>query len=140
MRKIKFRGLSTVSGEWIYGDLIQRTTDFIFPSGVYTTKIYEYLIEIRPETKGQYTGLKDVNGIEIYEGDIVRITNNFQENEVDYNAQIIFKDGGFCAIDGTEDNYGVRRYRLLDYGLELEVIGNVHDIPEVLQEVDLSEL
>lgn len=82
----------------------------------------------------QSTGLRDRNGNEIFEGDIVKITNNLQENEVDYNALIIFKDGGFCAIDGTEDNFGLRRYRLSDFNIDLEIIGNIHEHPELLNQ------
>lgn len=83
----------------------------------------------------QYTGLKDENGAEIYEGDIIRITTNLQENGVDYSAQIIFKDGGFCAIDGVEDNYGVRRYRLSDFGYKLKILGNIYENNELLEEL-----
>lgn len=82
----------------------------------------------------QSTGLKDKNGKEIFGGDIVRIINNLQENEVDYNAQIVFKDGGFCAVDGTEDNYSIRRYNLHAFGMELKIIGNVHEHPGLLKE------
>lgn len=77
------------------------------------------------------TGLKDVNDIEIYEGDIVRI---FSSDGIDYNAQIIFKDGGFCAIDGTKDNYSTIRYKLCEFDLNLDVIGNIYEDFELLDE------
>ncbi|WP_368909094.1 YopX family protein [Staphylococcus epidermidis] len=77
------------------------------------------------------TGLKDVNDIEIYEGDIVRI---FSNDGIDYNAQIIFKDGGFCSIDGTKDNYSTIRYKLCEFDLNLDVIGNIYEDIELLDE------
>lgn len=78
----------------------------------------------------QSTGLKDKNGVEIFERDIVHLTS---DEGIDYNALIVFKDGGFCAIDGAESNYGFRRYDLSRFDLYLDVIGNVHENIELLE-------
>lgn len=131
MREIKFRGLSTVSGEWIYGDLIQRTTDFIFPAGVYTTKIYEYLVEIRPETKGQYTGFKDRNGTEIYEGDILEVASK------DLKFQVVYEEPSFNRkwIDDISKRYREHLTEPLAWNTYIicEVIGNIYENPELLE-------
>lgn len=78
----------------------------------------------------QSTGLKDKNGAEIFESDIVHIKSS---DGVDYKVVIIFKDGGFCAVDGVEGNYSTRRYQLHKGDFELEVIGNIYETPLLLE-------
>jgi len=85
---------------------------------------------VHQKTVGEHTGVVDKNGKDIYEGDIVRITSNIRD---DYNALITFFNGGFCAIDGTEGNHSLRIYRLSNSELEIEVIGNIHENPELLE-------
>lgn len=80
----------------------------------------------------QFTGLHDKNGKWIYEGDIVRLSS---DNGIDYNAMIVFKNGAFCAIDGTEDDYSIRRYGLMRFELQIEIIGNIYENPELLEEL-----
>ena len=121
MREIKFRGLSK-KGEWIYGDLIQRTHKFIFPTGVYAYNIFEFLIEVDHETVGQYTGLKDKNGTEIYERDII-------ENDGDDAHEVVTFDEGSFWLEGS-----TYTTPLHEVNTEAEeVIGNIHEHPHLLE-------
>lgn len=124
MRTIKFRGKDIETGEWIYGDLIQRIG--YMPS---ILKVYEHAGKIRytacavkRETVDQFTGLTDKNGKEIYEGDIYRYDNPDSINEVSYCA-----GGGFTGFDLTPATHNENKL------LDAEVIGNIHDNPELLK-------
>lgn len=145
MREILFRGKRVDNGEWVIGYLVRGeyylyetemttifSTDTIFYP--YTeTSGYDRVIT---DTVGQFTGVYDKNGNKIFEGDIVKIagdSNNDDWKNVNYIAQIVFLDGGFCAIDETIDNYSFRRYSLSRCEFDLEVIGNIHDNPELLE-------
>lgn len=82
----------------------------------------------------QYTGLKDKNGKEIYEGDVVEYDNGTK-------AKVIFHDGGFCGYDGYATCSDEAYLRLSPEetpfdGLEfeVEVIGNIYQNPELLNE------
>lgn len=120
MRKIIFRGKRTDNGEWVEWTLLGAL--FANPN-----------IEVDLETIGQYTGLIDRNGKRIFEGDIVRDKMRFCLKGEEYNAHnypVIFSNGEFC-LGGIQD-------RSL-YPMYLEVIGNIHDNPDLLKEDLLKE-
>ena len=115
MREIKFRGIDTCFGNWVYGSLQ------VCKNGKY---IIHFLdggnTEIRPETAGQFTGLYDKNGTPVYEGDFIK-------DEFFGNGEIVF------FWEEWRVNYGdadiVSLHNELDDHL---VIGNIHDNPELL--------
>lgn len=134
MREIRFRGKRIGTSEWVYGDLIHRQIwSEAFPvirmqdDGF---DIYEEC-EVISETVGQYTGLKDKNGKEIFEGDIVFAIATYDCA----NTVVVWDDGGFVLVPCKYyKNYisrcGYKDIRFLDK----EVVGNIHDNPELLEE------
>ena len=130
MREILFRGKRKDNGEWVVGtvayinsEYLDRKVTIIIPINA-TELLYEGIIysEVQPETVGQYTGLKDKNGNEIYEGDIV--TGLF--NYTDIIGHIVY---------GSDATFFIERKGLYGIGLNnaedwLEVVGNIHDKEE----------
>ena len=123
-REILFRGKRTSNLEWVYGNLFQvGDTSFILKI---TDRALDYpeKVLVDTETVGQFTGLTDKNGVKIFEGDI---TNNKNWNPQNY--EVIFDQGEFCFT--TED---LKPYtNSLHYLQDFEVIGNIHDNPELLE-------
>lgn len=150
MRKYKFRGKEIDTGKWVYGGLFkepappqcfEKTLEdkywIVYPNPRYMPDWnlpYEMVrTDIEKETIGQYTGLKDKNGKEIYEGDIIFIKGETElldiKGKVEYSntfAQFIITNTG--SIVNEAESLG-------DYEEEdIEVIGNEFDNPELLEE------
>jgi uncharacterized phage protein (TIGR01671 family) len=129
MREIKFRGKAVLGG-WFYGDLIHDNCggSYIYP--IDAENIYKRN-QVVSETIGQYTGLKDKNGKEIYEGDIIGCHNPNIKHLIFFNE----KQGRFmAALDGDIENdyYGVCGLDDSRWNATKEVIGNIHDNPELI--------
>ena len=121
IREVIFRGKRTDNGEWVKGYL------YITHIGAHEIGSYDAEINIErltfdviPETVGQYTGLTDKNGTKIFEGDIV----DYISSDVIGNP----KTGTIIVEDMTD--YDTMIY--LNHSDELQIIGNIHDNPELL--------
>lgn len=126
MREIKFRGKRLDNGEWLYGSLvILNGRYFIFDDA--------NRHEVDPTTVGEFTGLKDKNGKEIYEGDVIR--SPLSEDKT--RPHRIFYHTGNAAFMGALVDRKELCYLRLDqdwiYKFGKEVIGNIHDNPELLK-------
>lgn len=133
----KFRGKRKDNGAWVVGvpipnsfcNVVHMIPILLTDKVAYPPEIlHEYLIEIDPETLGQSTSLKDKNGVEIFEGDLVEHDDNingdwetFEACEVEYDedyAQFCFK--------WDASNF-LSNYR------NLNIIGNIWENPELLE-------
>lgn len=135
MRTIKFRGKRVDNGEWVNGNYASRPdgAKFIMPIDNYDTH------PIIEKTIGQFTGLLDKNGKEIYEGDICQIhatlkrghqkEGYFTVGVVEF-GRICIREDSLYVFSTFHINSRSIEYLLLD---ELEVIGNIHDNPELLK-------
>ena len=134
MREILFRGKSLIDNEWVIG------------AGVYKSEGYTWIITddatkaenrgtgsdaIIPETVGQYTGLTDKNGKRIFEGDIVKGAWG--------TVFVVFYDECYLQFRAKKADSYAREIDYYGFSHEIEVIGNIHDNPELLKESEDAE-
>jgi uncharacterized phage protein (TIGR01671 family) len=127
MRDIKFRGKREFDCEWVFGDLLQYESG---EAAIFSTKLSHYGCEateiykrdnVIPETIGQYTGLTDKNGKEIYEGDIIKTFTNGSP----FIGEVYYEDAQWF---GAQDYLGYA----IEFG-KAEIIGNQYENPELLE-------
>ncbi len=158
--RYKFRGKRIDNGEWVYGNLIYSsdackeyetliipqknadgfTTDYASNGENKESYGFDNWFCVVPETVGQYTGLKDKNGKEIYEGDIVTYENF---SHAVYGAiafgKIEVTAGGHQGFYIEWQNNGENKWRewwrqdIYNWNKDVEVIGNIHENKELLQ-------
>ena len=133
-REIKFRGQQINTKKWVYGYLYRNKGLYVICENIR----YAEEEPIFLDTVGQYTGLHDKNGKEIYEGDIVLYKDWEMAYEGGGNDSFINKG----IVEYCEDNccYNVTERQTVDItdvlyrdNEDLEVIGNIYDNPELLE-------
>ena len=140
-RQIKFRGKRYPDGEWVYGDLLRigggcliyygsktelQTPDIPKESEVFVELLNNEVAVVVPDTVGQFTGLLDRNGKEIFEDDILKL---------DFDKRICiekveYRDGRFVSVDPQMPYKADALYLWLK---DATVIGNIHDNSELLK-------
>ena len=135
MRKIKFRGNVKGKCDWVYGSLL------VYGDGehnIHVPRKHNYKLDawnVVPETVGQFTGLTDRNGKEIYEGDIITVNGRY--------PRVVLWDKMSWSLMPTKF-YQDKDFWVMNlqhpgpdwwekFAGEFEVIGNIHDNPELIK-------
>ena len=136
MREILFRGKRIDNGDWVYGSLIRMDDEgyqtFIFPPYNYASsltcgQLVAYgMIAVIPETVGQYTGLKDKNGVKIFEGDILK-------DSLGWVCLVKWDDSNGRFLGYHKKPRGDTYVCYVGREPASEVIGNIHDNPELME-------
>lgn len=154
MREILFRGKCADTGKWYEGQYIHsHKTTYCFEADYDNDKdddihqiVFEKMtdwglperhlqIDVIPETVGQYTGLKDKNDKKIFEGDILNVRS--YDYNYEYSTKVFYNSHTLCVdVYGQDYDYtaiGFADDIWDDENCEIEIIGNIHDNPELLK-------
>lgn len=135
-REIKFRGKSSLCNTWLYGLLIRVGCQYYISDendfdtdGHHIIQVQDMPLDIEAETIGQFTGKCDKNKKEIYSGDLLKDQDGviyeiwYSEDTAAFMAEMINPANDMVDILG---GYDTERC--------FEVIGNIHDNPDLLEE------
>ena len=130
MREILFRGKRVSNGEWVEGSLIkakaENNKDVLYLIAPFTMSAFD-VEEVIPETVGEYTGLTDKNGTKIFEGDVVKIGSEIIKWKCYH--KVVFEEGQWFYL---HEEISTKSYMGAWGSSCVEVIGNIHDNPELL--------
>ena len=124
-REIKFRGKRSDNGEWVYGDFRSEENCIAVSCYIRHFGIGYDVYPVDPDTVGQYTGIKDARGADIYEGDIVCLGD--AKRRIGVIVRSDTKPAFVLEVNDTAfDIYYRNQHRY-------EVVGNIHDNPELIK-------
>jgi len=145
-REIKFRGKRSDNGAWETGSLVVTGQGMSFCKYYIADKMTGYHTPVIKNTIGQFTGLMDRNGREIYEGDIIKINTHYQhivpfdypyryEDEKGFALYVVEWNARHSGMDLVMKNYTKMEptCQILHVGNHHGIIGNIHDQPELTQ-------
>ena len=127
MREILFRGKRVDNGEWVEGNLFIPDRPETPTQICIGTNIIRITYDVIPETVGQYTGLTDKNGKKIFEGDIVK--NEYEKGKYQY-FKVLYCNRLYMWQVANKYEMLANLYNLIG---KIEIIGNIHDNPELLK-------
>ena len=135
MNNYKFRG-KTAAERWEYGSLLKNSDGKCAIVDEDNTVNFNYLsyAAVRPETVGQWTGQKDIKNNDLYEGDILKVAGCLLVVKFEpcfFNSENTFSSVGFY-LKKVKTRYGETMQ--WDKQAYYEVIGNIHDNPEILED------
>lgn len=128
--EVKFRGQLIDGGEWAYGSLVKADKGFCgiatYAKKYHDGKIRAIIVEVDPATVGQYTGLKDENGVEIYEGDVFNGFGDGIWGIVEWDEYLLQFQCSWSNMPTAANICSIVK-------LGSHIIGNIHDNPELLK-------
>lgn len=131
MRPIEFRA-QNINGVWVCGNfsiLKKKLGNVAAGSYISNSAGEPFAYKVRPETVSQFTGLTDENGKKIFEGDIVEIDVHDHLGWNVIKGKVIFLEGAWLVTDSG--SFAIPLWSEIN---EIEVIGNIHENPELLKE------
>ncbi|HDU3339538.1 TPA: hypothetical protein RFL22_000806 [Listeria monocytogenes] len=134
MKPIEFKA-QNVNGVWVCGNfsILKKKIGNVGAGNYISNSAGEpFAYKVRPETVSQFTGLTDENGKKIFEGDIVEIIEIDAFGNLDWNrlkGKVMFSEGAWLVTDSG--SFAIPLWSEIN---EIEVIGNIHENPELLKE------
>ena len=129
-REILFRGKRADTKEWIYGDVQQNVDAVKIREQEQSIQRIAKSFVVIPETVGQYTGLTDIHGVKIFEGDIIEAHLDELFPDLATTLIVVWSNYGWFGrnMEGNVDS--LEQKWVSDF---FEIIGNIHDNPELLE-------